>query len=746
VKQGRTLFDAGVAVCLVVAAALAVAAGVAAPLDRLVGDALLRGAARRPPPAPAGAPDVVLVAVDPRSLRAVPDWPWSRALHARAVERLHAAGARSIAFDVDFSSPRDAAGDAAFARAIRRAGNVTLAAFRQVQELPGGAELEIANRPLPALARAAAHVGSVHVVSDADGVLRRAPRSTSIAGESRPALAEAALAVASGRTPRTAPGATFAIDYRRAFPEPRVLSLIDVIEGRFDPRDVAGRVALVGATAVEFQDLWPTPLGPARPGVWVQAVALRTLAAERAGRPVLVRAPAAAQVGAVAGLLALACALGSGSLARSAARRLGGGVALGGVCVGGCAALLVWRGILVSPVVALGALGVWYVIGMERVRRHFGRGIALRELQVAALARVGEATARPASGGSRDGGLGVALALLGDVVEASGVAFLRVAPGGEGDLDHGRIDWRARGSEPVGDAEAARAVLRERRVRVYEGNVPGRDPGERGLAVYTPLHVAEVPLGVLVVERDRSDPLDDTQLRTIATVATQLALSADNLRLLEDLRCTFDSSIEAIASAVEARDGYTQQHCRRLALFSTLLAGRLGLDPDEVEAIRLGALMHDVGKVGIRDEVLLKPDRFSPAERDEMRRHAEIGHRIITAIHGLRPTTLACVRSHHERWDGSGYPDGLRGEEIPLGARIVAVVDVWDALSTARPYKPAFSPERVREILRKDRGAHFDPALVDLFLELLDEEGEDLLVDAGPDAARTAVRDAGEPR
>jgi putative nucleotidyltransferase with HDIG domain len=354
------------------------------------------------------------------------------------------------------------------------------------------------------------------------------------------------------------------------------------------------------------------------------------------------------------------------------------------------------------------------------VRRRFGVRIAEREQSIAALQRVGELTSTP----SGDAGLGVALALLGDVVDASGVALLRASPARG--LDGRRLDWQRRGSREIGDEATAEQVLAERRVRIFTGALPG-GAGGRGLAVYSPLHAGDVPIGVLVVERDRSEPLDATQLRTIATVGTQLTLSAHNLRLLDDLRTTFDSSIEAIASAVEARDGYTQKHCRRLATFSTLMAHRLGLAEAEVEAIRLGALLHDVGKVGIRDEILLKPGRFTERERDEMRGHAAIGHGIISGIHGLHATTLVCVRHHHERWDGTGYPDRLRGEETPLGARIVAVVDVWDALSTARPYKPALEQQRVRSILRKDRGSHFDPALVDLFLELLEQEGDELL-------------------
>jgi putative two-component system response regulator len=111
-----------------------------------------------------------------------------------------------------------------------------------------------------------------------------------------------------------------------------------------------------------------------------------------------------------------------------------------------------------------------------------------------------------------------------------------------------------------------------------------------------------------------------------------------------------------------------------------------------------------------------------------MERHPDIGHRIIGPIPGLALTTLHCVRHHHERWDGSGYPQGLAGEAIPLGARIVSVVDVWDGLSTERPYKRAFSPAEVRALLEKGRGSQFDPALLDLFFQILEEEGPSLEV------------------
>lgn len=699
------------------AAGLAIVAGGLAVLQRPAADALVRLAARHPPEPPAGLPDVALVAIDPQSLRAHPDWPWPRHLYAETIRRLDAAGARSVAFDVDFSTPRDARGDAELARAVAESGRVVLAAFRQLQKLPGGAELEIASLPTPELARGAASLGSVLVPVDPDGVVRQAPRTSSIAGESLRSLAGAALDVALELPPRPEPpGGRIEIDYRRAGPPIPRISIASVLEGRFDPRDVAGRIVLVGATAAEFQDLWSTPLGPARPGVWIQALALRTLAAERAGAPTLATAGAGVQIAWVTWLSLLGAMLATAT----PRRRLAGLTVLVFGAPAASALLVVTRGLLLDPVLPLAVIGAHYALGLEVVRSRFGRRLAERDLSLSMLHRVGEATVGP---GSSDG-LRLALGLLGDVVDACGVALLGASSGGE--LDGQRLEWRRRGRGSVGDEETARRVLALQRSRVFQGRLPGAG-ARRGHAVYLPLLAGSTPVGVLVVEREGPAPLDATQLRTVATVGAQMALSAENLRLIAELRSTFDSSVEAIASAVEARDGYTESHCRRLAVFSASMASRLGLPDEEVEAIRLGALLHDVGKIGIRDEVLLKPGRFSPEERAQMETHSVIGHRIVAPIQGLSQTTLSCVRGHHERWDGSGYPDRLVGHEIPLGARIVSVVDVWDALSTERPYKPAYPQERVLDILYKGRGVQFDPDMVDLFLRVLEEEGEEML-------------------
>jgi len=684
-------------------------------LERPVLDAMVRIAALAPPAPAADVPDVTLVAIDPASLRALPEWPWPRARYGALTNTLFETGAVAVAFDIDLSTPRDAADDAAFAAAVAAHGKVALAALRQRQQVEGVGELEVVSWPAQVFTQAGARPGHVVVPIDSDGVVRHARGASELGGRRIPSLPAVMLELAGLPLP-AAKLDTHSIDFRRAAPAIPVLSVLDVLDGRFDAADVAGRVVLIGATAAEFQDLWTTPSGPARPGMWVQAVEYRTLAAAARGERTL--EPASRGV-LFALAFGLACVAQLAERMR-AGRRLAWFLAWDLATVAACQTALVYGALLLSPALPLVQFAGHYVAGLERVRRRLGTRLRERELSLVALHEIGESAAHAESAD----GLEIGLSLLGRIVDAHAVALLRAAP--DGRLEEGRVDWMPRGELAAVDPALAAATLASGRLRSIEGGIPGR-PGVPGRAVYVPLLAGKLPVGVLVVESRSRAPLGDTELRTVATVASQLALTVRSQRLAEELRATLGASVEAIASAVEARDGYTELHCRRLALFCASMAHRLGLSPEEIEAIRLGALLHDVGKIGVRDHVLLKPGRFTPEERREMERHAPIGHRIVQPIGGLTATTLCCVRSHHERWDGRGYPDGLAGEAIPLAARIVAVVDVWDALSSERPYKPAYSQAKVRGILRKSRGTHFDPALVDLFIEILDEEGDEML-------------------
>ena len=700
-----------------VAASLLSVSGLLEFLKRPTFDGLVRAVAASPVAEPVELPEVVVVALDAQSMRAFESqWPWPRSRFAKIIDLLSDAGARSIAFDVDFSVPRDSGEDQALAAAIKRSGRVVLSAHREFQDLPGVGELEVATLPLEMFSQGASATGAALVEIDSDGLIRSAYRSRQIAGRDLPSLAEAALAVASRRDPAAQSPEPVRIDFRRAHQGIRLVSAVDLLEGRHNDEEIRNAIVMIGASAVEFQDLWPTPLRPNEPGVVIQAQALRTFAAAEAGLHTLRQPTLQVEL---LGLLLMSLLGAAAGLARQKARMIGLGLLGLAPLLGSFAALRIY-GVLTDPLLPIGVVAAHYTLGLEGVRRRLGKSLAEREMSLATLFDVGEATTAP----TPSTGVDVALALLGEVVSASGVGLLRTNENGE--LDGARLEWKRGSGRAVGDIETGTIVLADRQTKIFEGSVPGSDqPG--GLAVYTPLFTGQTAVGVLVVEQAQSTPLNELQLRTIAAVGTQLALSVENMRLFSRLQQTFHSSISSLASAVEARDGYTDQHCRRLSVFSVIMGERLGLSDEELEAIELGALLHDVGKIGIRDAVLLKDSRLSQEEREEIEKHTTIGHGIVQPITGISPTTVACVRHHHERWNGTGYPDSLAGEEIPLGARIVSLVDVWDALSTARPYKQAYPQAHVREILQKDSGVRFEPALVDLFFEILDERGEELL-------------------
>ena len=198
--------------------------------------------------------------------------------------------------------------------------------------------------------------------------------------------------------------------------------------------------------------------------------------------------------------------------------------------------------------------------------------------------------------------------------------------------------------------------------------------------------------------------------------------SAINRKRLTDQLESAESVLFALARMVEAKDGNTGDHCSRLAHYAVRFGRALGLSGEQLLALRRGGVLHDIGKLGIPEHILLKPGSFTPSEWEIMKTHPIIGEQLCTELKSFR-LTVQIIRSHHERWDGSGYPDGLAGENIPLLARIFQICDIYDALSYERPYKPALAPAAVEKIMREEteRGWR-DPALMKVFLDVLARE------------------------
>lgn len=197
-----------------------------------------------------------------------------------------------------------------------------------------------------------------------------------------------------------------------------------------------------------------------------------------------------------------------------------------------------------------------------------------------------------------------------------------------------------------------------------------------------------------------------------------VAHSRENARLASEVVDAYDETIEGWARALDLRDHETEGHSRRVMELATDIARHMGMPEEQIVDVRRGALLHDIGKMGVPDEILNKPGALTDDEWQIMRAHAEYGREMLSGVRYLGRAIDIPVH-HHERWDGSGYPDGLAGEDIPLSARIFALVDVWDALSNNRPYREAWPAERVIGHLEDGAGSHFDPQVVEVFLDVV---------------------------
>ncbi|GAA5513569.1 hypothetical protein Dcar01_02310 [Deinococcus carri] len=313
-----------------------------------------------------------------------------------------------------------------------------------------------------------------------------------------------------------------------------------------------------------------------------------------------------------------------------------------------------------------------------------------------------------------------------DLLHAAQATLLRYDPAGDQLVSvatEGTYRELGPVSLPRGQGLSWEALARGQVLRVAntggDGRVYRRDrlAGDAMMAVPL-LNGEQQPLGVLILTRDAARPFlpdDESLALLLASVATRML---ERTAYMEGLRATLEAALTTLGVALETRDFETQGHTERVLRFAGRFGAALGLSGDRLTALRHGAVLHDIGKLGIPDTVLLKPGALTPEERQVVEGHAALGATLAARIPFLHPEAHGVIRSHHERWDGRGYPDGLRGEDIPLLARLFALCDVYDALVSTRPYKQAMPPEQALGILRAGRGTQFDPELTDLFERL----------------------------
>jgi len=329
--------------------------------------------------------------------------------------------------------------------------------------------------------------------------------------------------------------------------------------------------------------------------------------------------------------------------------------------------------------------------------------------------------------------LGVLLEQIMSQLNVDAVAILLHQPGThelEYEANRGfRTDGFHHSKLPMGKGFAGRAAQTRKTIHIPDLAVMNEDVNQplpieaEGFKVYygVPLIAKGQVKGVLEVFLRTARPIDQDRLEFLEALAGQAAIAVDNSSLFEQLQdsntelsIAYDATLEGWAKALELRDRETVGHAHRVIEMTLRVADRLGIRGESLQHIRRGALLHDIGKMGIPDSILLKPGPLTPAEWEIMRQHPAHAYEMLKTIDYLEPA-LEIPYCHHEKWNGNGYPRGLKGKNIPISARIFAVVDVWDALTSDRPYRFAWPEHLALEYIQMEAGKHFDPQVVNAF-------------------------------
>jgi putative nucleotidyltransferase with HDIG domain len=318
--------------------------------------------------------------------------------------------------------------------------------------------------------------------------------------------------------------------------------------------------------------------------------------------------------------------------------------------------------------------------------------------------------------------------------DADGALTVRVARG----IDHKELE--------DGDSEFSRTIVQyvantQEPILTTNAQEDPRFEGQKSVILHqfrsilcAPLRTKDQVIGVIFLDnRVHIGLFDDRDLELLTAFANQAAIAIENARLFDglqaanreleaanrELETAYDATLKGWVRALDLRDKETKGHTQRVTILTRLLAKAFGFEGEGLAHITRGALLHDIGKMAIPDSILLKPGDLTPEERDLMKRHPVLAYEMLQPIQFLHPA-IDIPHCHHERWDGNGYPRGLKGGQIPLMARIFAVADVWDALISDRPYRKGMDPVEVRQYIRSLSGTHFDPQVVEAFLGLED--------------------------
>lgn len=682
--------------------------------------------------------EVVLVAIRPEDTNELGKFPWPRSYYAQVIDRLREGGAKVICFDMYFPKPSSPDEDRALVEATRRAGNVLYPVFYPkalTEEMfRGGPALvpELITN-IPKLAKAAAGQGHINLkVDEEDNIVRRVPFALSFEGEIFHATALLSVLRYEDipwKEVKQEGNFLHAGDYRIPLDEGgniliKNLGLMvrgeiewyrfaEVKEGRVRGKPFEGKIVIIGyaISGITDTDIYPTPRAR-QFGITIIASLIDTILRQDFLRYLpleinsLILLP-----------LSLFCILimTGGNFRRNTLLATGLIIAEGGFSI----YLFEKPGIVLEVIPLSTVILSNYILGTTVLSRKTDIAIQEGERRLKMFQEMAKTTT---SSLGEKGSLDFIVSRIAQAVKAE-LCILR-----EFDKESGTLKLAA----TYGLEEDIRNPdIFEFDLKLAEEAIASSEPlliqgkedsstDEKASVMCSTLRIKGEVIGTISVRgkvaltpREALFTKEDADL--FATLSYEATVAVKNAQLYREVQKLFLDAVASLAATIDAKDPYTEHHSERVALCSVAIAEELGLPQKDKEALKLTATLHDIGKIGVPESVLKKPGKLTDEEYNEMKLHPVKGARIMKHIGQLQPI-IPGMRHHHERYDGRGYPDGLTGESIPLIGRIIAVADTYDAMTSARPYRGACTPEYACQEIKKNMGTQFDPRVAEAFL------------------------------
>jgi putative nucleotidyltransferase with HDIG domain len=691
--DSRRIRNLAVSASVAIIVALVFLSGAMEGMEQLTLDYRLRTFAQGTPP------PVTFVAIDSNTIKKLGKWPIPREHYARVLGRVQEDGSGAVLMDIDFSSEGpDPEWDKALTQAVRRGKNIVLAVQMEERVVLDGALVRSLSLPIPGLMEATPLLGSITFEVDPDGVVRKMPEPIDIIDEIYQPLGIVGARIIDPEVSLDFPdGALISMSYRN-LESLTVVPFSSVLEGEFKPGVFLDRIVLVGATTPELHDFWMTPIGVI-PGIYIQAAVIETAL----NRSWFTRS---GKVSTVAAIVIISLILGQ-LFGRT--RRLKGLFYLGGYLVLLTVAVVIFASVnkLINVIPLFSLALLQYPIHLALHARGTERILELTREKTDALLKFSELKAVEDAG--RDDYL-VPLVLLRQVLNLERIYLFRSD-------STANPPWKVEtvlGEEPAEESADA-AIVREVMER---GEIVSVHKDSSGTGcVYVPMMTSRSKYGVLFVEGSWRILKDHENARILFSYATQASYYLETWELDQRVKSLYTNTIKAITRALDSRDYYTSAHSELSLEYVEKFGRACGLDRVQIEALHIGTLLHDIGKIGIPDDVLNKNDKLTKEEFEIIKQHPVIGYEIIKDL-PFPPDVKMIVQYHHERFDGSGYPDGLKGDQIPLLVRIFSILDTYEALIGVRPYKDPMLAEGAKSVLRESAGSQFDPELLSTFLSV----------------------------